>query len=91
MRILDAINKRCRVDCGFAALKNTNTGELEDRLDSFVLAETFKYLYLMFADEEDVGIPIEGYVFTTEAHLIPLHIQLYSDEKVLWSCNSCCF
>jgi hypothetical protein len=51
-------------------------------MDSFVLAETFKYLYLTFAEDEDIGIPIDDYILTTEAHLIPLHIQFFSDEKV---------
>lgn len=44
-------------------------------MDSFVLAETFKYLYLMFAEEEDVILPIDDFIFTTEAHLIPLNLS----------------
>ena len=52
------------------------------RMDSFVLAETFKYFYLTFAEEEDIGIPIDDYVLTTEAHLIPLHVQFFSKEQV---------
>ena len=47
-----------------------------------MLAETFKYFYLTFAEEEDIGIPIDDYVLTTEAHLIPLHVQFFSNEKV---------
>ena len=46
------------------------------------MAETFKYLYLIFADDEDIGIPMDDYVLTTEAHLVPLHIQLFSNEMV---------
>ena len=45
------------------------------RMDSFVLAETFKYLYLMYAEEEEIVLPINEFVFTTEAHLIPLNIS----------------
>ena len=35
-------------------------------MESFVLAETVKYLYLLF--DPDYLIPLETYVFNTEAH-----------------------
>lgn len=41
-------------------------------MDSFVLAETFKYLYLLFADKEDVALNLDQFIFTTEGHLLPL-------------------
>ena len=43
-------------------------------MDSFVLAELFKYLFLLFSDEADLPIDVDDYVFTTEAHLLPLSI-----------------
>ena len=43
-------------------------------MDSFVLAETFKYLYLLFAEEEDLVLDMDDFVFTTEAHLLPLSL-----------------
>lgn len=45
------------------------------RMDSFFLAEMFKYLYLLFADKEDIIFDIEDYIFTTEAHLLPLWLS----------------
>ena len=36
--------------------QDVRTMQLEDRMDSFVLAETFKYLYLLFAEESDLVI-----------------------------------
>lgn len=42
------------------------------RMDSFVLAETFKYLYLLFADDADLLLNLDEFLFTTEAHLLPL-------------------
>lgn len=45
------------------------------RMDSFFLAEMFKYLYLLFADKEDMIFDIEDYIFTTEAHLLPLWLS----------------
>ena len=41
-------------------------------MDSFVLAETFKYLYLLFAEEEDLVLDMDDFVFNTEAHIFPL-------------------
>ena len=38
-------------------------------MESFFLAETLKYLFLIFADEDVVGI--DDYVFNTEAHPLP--------------------
>ena len=45
------------------------------RMDSFLLAETLKYLYLLFAEPNEVGVNMEDYVLNTEAHLIPLFLQ----------------
>lgn len=41
----------------------------KDNMESFWLAETLKYLYLLF-DDEDL-IPLDKYVFNTEAHPFP--------------------
>jgi len=46
-----------------------------------VLAETFKYLYLMFAEEEEILLPIDDFIFTTEAHLIPLNLSTLSSNN----------
>uniref|UniRef100_A0A915JPA8 Alpha-1,2-Mannosidase n=1 Tax=Romanomermis culicivorax TaxID=13658 RepID=A0A915JPA8_ROMCU len=47
-------------------------------MDSFVLAETFKYLYLLFAEKSDLIFDIDQYIFTTEAHFLPLSISSFS-------------
>ncbi|MEQ2184015.1 ER degradation-enhancing alpha-mannosidase-like protein 3 [Goodea atripinnis] len=73
--ILDNLNRFARVPCGFAAMKDVRTGSHEDRMDSFFLAEMFKYLFLLFAEAEDIPFDVEGYVFTTEAHLLPLSLS----------------
>jgi mannosidase alpha-like ER degradation enhancer 3 len=75
---MKAINKFSRTKCGFAAVKDVRTGSQEDRMDSFVLAETFKYLYLLFAEESDLIINLEDFIFTTEAHLLPLSLSVIS-------------
>ncbi|XP_078478975.1 ER degradation-enhancing alpha-mannosidase-like protein 3 [Lampetra planeri] len=73
--ILDNLNRFARVPCGFAAMKDVRTGSHEDRMDSFFLAEMFKYLFLLFADAEDIPFDVENYIFTTEAHLLPLSLS----------------
>ena len=53
------------------------------RMDSFVLAETFKYLYLLFSEKADLIIDIDDYVFSTEAHLLPLTLSMYNASSKL--------
>lgn len=60
--------KYCRTDDAYAGLKSVVTKEKADYMHSFVLAETFKYFYLLFAD--DKVLDIKNVVFNTEAHPI---------------------
>ena len=57
-----------RVDDGFAHLDDVRTGERGDGMESFFLAETLKYAYLL-ADPS--ALDFDHVVFNTEAH--PLH------------------
>ena len=45
------------------------------RMDSFFLAEMFKYLYLLFSEKSELPIDIDDYIFTTEAHLLPVSLS----------------
>lgn len=74
-KVLQALQKYARVSCGYAAVNDVRTGKQEDRMDSFVLAETFKYLYLLFADREDLILDLDEFIFTTEGHLLPLTLS----------------
>jgi mannosidase alpha-like ER degradation enhancer 2 len=58
--------KYCRVDSGYAALQNVVTKEKRDEMESFALAETFKYFYLLFAPPDTLDF--DKVVFNTEAH-----------------------
>ncbi|HEX9252442.1 MAG TPA: glycoside hydrolase family 47 protein, partial [Ignavibacteriaceae bacterium] len=62
----DSITKYCKIDEGFASLKNIMSKEKMDSMESFYLAETLKYLYLIFAPEDILDL--NKYVFNTEAH-----------------------
>jgi hypothetical protein len=39
-------------------------------MESFVMAETLKYLFLLFSDDEVLSL--DAYVFNTEAHALPI-------------------
>ncbi|XP_033732617.1 ER degradation-enhancing alpha-mannosidase-like protein 3 [Pecten maximus] len=74
--VINNLDTYARVDCGFAAIKDVTTGVHEDQMDSYVLAETFKYLYLMFSEKSERELDIDDYIFTTEAHLLPLTLSV---------------
>jgi mannosyl-oligosaccharide alpha-1,2-mannosidase len=50
-------------------LKSALRDESNDYQESFFLAETLKYLYLMFSDDL---VDLTKHVFNTEAHIFPL-------------------
>ena len=56
----------CKTDAGFAALSNVETKAKKDSMESYFLAETLKYLYLLFAPRETLDL--NKVVFNTEAH-----------------------
>uniref|UniRef100_A0A8C6SRC6 alpha-1,2-Mannosidase n=1 Tax=Neogobius melanostomus TaxID=47308 RepID=A0A8C6SRC6_9GOBI len=74
--IVEKLNVYARVPCGFAAVQDVRTGTHEDRMDSFFLAEMFKYLYLLFSEKSQLSINIDDYIFTTEAHLLPVSLSI---------------
>jgi len=58
--------KYCRTYGGYAALADVVTKRQRDEMESFVLAETFKYFYLLFAPPNTLDFG--KVVFNTEAH-----------------------
>ena len=56
----------CRTDVAFTNIKDVRTKEQADHMETFFLAETLKYLYLIFANPP--GINPKECVFSTEAH-----------------------
>ena len=65
-KIFDDFVKYCRTDSGYAALADVITKQKRDEMESFVLAETFKYFYLLFAPSET--LQFDKVIFNTEAH-----------------------
>lgn len=64
--IFDDFVRYTRTDAGFATLTSVVTKEKADDMESFVLAETFKYFYLLFAPPQ--ALDPSKVVLTTEAH-----------------------
>jgi ER degradation enhancer, mannosidase alpha-like 2 len=64
----DSLVKYCRTDVGYAAIKNVEKKTKEDQMESFFLAETMKYLFLLFSPPETIDL--KNHVFNTEAHPI---------------------
>ncbi|XP_055308120.1 ER degradation-enhancing alpha-mannosidase-like protein 3 isoform X2 [Sitodiplosis mosellana] len=73
-KVLKTLQEHARVACGFAAVNDIRTGKNEDRMDSFVMSETLKYLYLIFAEPSEIDLDLDTFIFTTEAHLLPLSL-----------------
>src|SRR6266436_1683471 len=65
-KMFDDFVKYCRTDSGYAALADVITKQQRDEMESFVLAETFKYFYLLFAPPET--LQFDKVIFNTEAH-----------------------
>lgn len=63
-----SLKKYCRTESGYAELSDVITKEQSDMMESFFLAETLKYLYLLFAPPQTLDL--DSVVFNTEAHPI---------------------
>jgi hypothetical protein len=72
-RMVEDILKHCRNDVGFASLKNVTNFEKTNSMQSFFLAETLKYAYLLFAPEEKLDL--EKFVLNTEAHAFRIKMK----------------
>eukprot|EP00069_Balaena_mysticetus_P011348 bmy_07083T0 len=76
MDILQSLEKYTKVKCGYATLHHVIDKSKEDRMESFFLSETCKYLYLLFDEENPVHKSGTRYMFTTEGHIISVDEHL---------------
>ncbi|KAK9384613.1 glycosyl hydrolase family 47-domain-containing protein [Lipomyces mesembrius] len=68
-QMFSAINKYCRTATAFSAIADVTDNmhnRYMDEMESFWMAETLKYAYLLFADPSLISL--DDYVFNTEAH-----------------------
>ncbi|XP_029685468.1 mannosidase, alpha, class 1B, member 1b isoform X1 [Takifugu rubripes] len=74
-QILQNFNKYAKVPSGgYTSINNVRDPEFpspRDKMESFFLGETLKYLYLLFSEDPNL-ISLDRYVFNTEAHPLPI-------------------
>ncbi|KAK7372159.1 hypothetical protein VNO80_05530 [Phaseolus coccineus] len=76
--IFQAFEKNSRIESGYVGLKDVNSGVKDNKMQSFFLAETLKYFYLLFSPSS--VIPLDEWVFNTEAH--PLRIVTRNEGEL---------
>eukprot|EP00795_Rhopilema_esculentum_P010888 gene10888-19715_t len=73
-KIFQAFEKYTKIkDGGYSSINNVlspHSPDYKDKMESFFLGETLKYLFLLFGDENQVSL--DDYVFNTEAHPLPI-------------------
>ncbi|XP_036303697.1 mannosyl-oligosaccharide 1,2-alpha-mannosidase IC isoform X4 [Pipistrellus kuhlii] len=71
--VVMALEKYCRTEAGFAGIQDVYSSfpNHDNKQQTFFLAETLKYLYLLFS--EDDMLSLEDWVFNTEAHPLPVN------------------
>ncbi|KAK1327123.1 Mannosyl-oligosaccharide 1,2-alpha-mannosidase MNS1 [Acorus calamus] len=78
--IFQAFEKNSYTDSGYVGLKDVNTGAKDDMMQSFFLAETLKYLYLLFSPPSVISF--DEWVFNTEAHPLKIVTRLNQGEGI---------
>lgn len=83
-QVFQSIEIYCKNEVGYTSLKNVNDIDGDSRMNqmpSFFLAETLKYILLIFAPDDYIGL--DEFVFNTEAHpLRQIHtIDSLTDES----------
>uniref|UniRef100_A0A1I7VN79 alpha-1,2-Mannosidase n=1 Tax=Loa loa TaxID=7209 RepID=A0A1I7VN79_LOALO len=70
----NAIESFAKLEYGYSSVNNVKRIPVthKDMMESFFLAETLKYLYLLF-DDDKTDIPLDKYVFNTEGHPLPIY------------------
>lgn len=66
--VLRDLKRRCWTKCGWAGLRDVKTGEMIDRMESFFLGETAKYMFLLFSPDHPLNKVDAPWVFSTEGH-----------------------
>jgi len=87
--VFKAIQKFTRTPVGYAIVMDVDnsakSAPVKDEMPSYFLAETLKYLFLLFTDEDI--LPLDKWVFNTEAHPLPI-FEWTDAEKKLYNITS---
>ncbi|XP_006350659.1 probable alpha-mannosidase I MNS4 isoform X2 [Solanum tuberosum] len=78
--ILASLQYGARCTCGYCHISDVEFHKQEDHMESFFLAETVKYLWLLFDLAAGPDNLVENgpykYIFSTEGHLLPATPQI---------------
>ncbi|XP_013413805.1 endoplasmic reticulum mannosyl-oligosaccharide 1,2-alpha-mannosidase-like [Lingula anatina] len=77
-KIFLAFEKYTKLEEGYTSISNVmdvRNPRPRNKMESFFLGETLKYFYLLFSDDPNL-IPLDKYVFNTEAHPLPIYSSL---------------
>nr|CDI53308.1 related to alpha-mannosidase [Melanopsichium pennsylvanicum 4] len=78
-QIFQAFEKHCKVETGgYSSIDDVDSEEPNkvDKMETFWLSETLKYLYLLFSDRD--VLPLNKWVLNTEAHPLPVFTPKFS-------------
>lgn len=62
-------------ESGYSSINNVKDAgnpRFRDKMESFFLSETLKYLYLIFSDDFNL-ISLDDFVFNSEGHPLPIY------------------
>ncbi|XP_034667003.1 mannosyl-oligosaccharide alpha-1,2-mannosidase IA-like [Drosophila subobscura] len=70
--VVEALERHCRTEFGYSGLENVylKNGPKDGVQPSYFMAETLKYLYLLFSN--DTLLPLDKWVFNTGGHPLPI-------------------
>jgi len=75
--LMQNLKRYAKLEGGYSSLSSVLSATnipYRDKMESFFLAETLKYLYLIFSPPD--LIPLDKFVFNTEAHPLPIIPEL---------------
>ncbi|KAL9093020.1 MAG: hypothetical protein Q9165_004158 [Trypethelium subeluteriae] len=81
--VMRDLKRRCWTRCGWAGLQDVRSGQQSDRMESFFLGETVKYLHLLYDEAHPLNHLDEPFVFSTEGH--PLILPKSSRRKARYT------
>ncbi|XRM43363.1 hypothetical protein ABZX51_006547 [Aspergillus tubingensis] len=81
--VLRDLKRRCWTKCGWAGIQDVRNGELNDRMESFFLGETAKYMFLLYDFDHPLNKLDQPFVFSTEGHplIIPKNSTAQRAER----------
>ena len=80
-RILEVLRTKYSTKCGLRGLQDIRYGSFQNRMETFVMSETLKYLLLLFDIDDQIFLHSDmmkkkNWIFSTEAH------PLWYDESM---------